>query len=230
MADNLFIDLDKSGAILANTTSLFTGTNAAGGSVNGAVNVVANIADGYGAGTSVTYKPLTDASVYTRMKDSKRANWDGFAVYDLVAPVYVVSQVENSAPTHASATARSRREFHYVGAKLQGGGRGLLGFAEVISYDPHSSIRTHQRYRQDFPFVGLLADSATALASSSNRFDCLSNASAVSPVTWGPVTATTNAAARCRAADSFRRRGCAAAPGRACPAWHPSHGGCPVFG
>jgi hypothetical protein len=98
------------------------------------------------------------------MRDSQNANWDGFAVYDLVAPIYVVSQAASSALTDSNPGAMSRVEYRYVGAKLQGGERGFLGFGEIISYNPQSGIRTNTRYRQDFPFIGRPADTTQALA------------------------------------------------------------------
>ncbi len=91
------------------------------------------------------------------MHDSVNANWGhGSAVYDLIAPVYVVSRVLSSAPVFNDPSASSQVQYHYVGAKLQAGGRGFLGFGEVISYDPQTQIRTNSRYRQDFPFIGML--------------------------------------------------------------------------
>ncbi len=193
--DNLFIDLNAQGAVQATSTKLYSGANVAGGATTAAVNVVTAITDGFGANTALTYKPLTDASVYTRMRDSQNANWGGFAVYDLVAPIYVVSQAASSAPTDSNPGAVSRVEYYYLGAKLQGGGRGFLGFGEIISYDPQSGIRTNTRYRQDFPFIGLPADTTQALASASQKFDHSSNTAASAPVAWGSVTATTAAAA-----------------------------------
>lgn len=195
LADNLFIDFDGAGVLKSSGTRLFSGVNALGGSVTGAFNAIGRFTDGHGASHAVAYKPLTDTSVHTRMKDARRANWGGLAVYDLVAPAYVVSQADSSAPTFASAAARSLREYHYVGAKLQGGGRGFLGFGEVITYDPQAGIRSNSRYRQDFPFTGLLADMLESTATSSTKFARLSNSSATSPVSWGAVTATTSAAA-----------------------------------
>jgi YD repeat-containing protein len=194
MLDSLFIDLNAQGSIQSGTTQLFAGANVAGGPPTSAVNVVSSITDGFAATAAITYKPLTDASVYSRMRDAKSANWGGFAVYDLVAPIYVVSQAQNSAPVYGSSTAASRVEYHYVGAKLQGGGRGFLGFGEVISWDPQSGIRTNTRYRQDFPFIGLPADTTQAKTSSSQKFGRISNTSASAPVNWGSVTATTAAA------------------------------------
>ncbi|HLF31052.1 MAG TPA: RHS repeat-associated core domain-containing protein [Xanthomonadales bacterium] len=191
MLDNLFIDLSAKGKVQSSTTRVYLGQNSvAGGSPANAMNLVSSITDGFGASTVLSYKPLTDASVYTRMSDANRALWGaGSVVYDLVAPVYVVSQAESSAPLYNSPTARSRMEFRYVGARLQGGGRGFLGFGEVISYDPQLGVRTNTRYRQDFPFIGLPSDTTQARVSSSQKLDAISNTAATSPVAWAAVAA-----------------------------------------
>jgi RHS repeat-associated protein len=195
LIDNLFVNRSADGSIQSSSTRLYYGRNSAGGSSTAAINVVSTVSDGFGASTSIRYRPLTDPAVYTRMRDARNALWGGGAVvYDLIAPIHVVSQIESTAPTFASAGSTRRVEYHYVGAKLQGGGRGFLGFGEIISYDPQSGIRSNTRYRQDFPFIGLPADSTQALVSSGQKFDRISNPAATSPVSWGAVTAATAAA------------------------------------
>jgi len=194
MVDNLFIDIDSRGRVDETNTRVYLGRNSAGGSTTQAVNLVTRITDGFGAQTTISYKPLTDTTVYTRMRDAKNADWGkGHAVYDLIAPTYVVSQAQSSAPLFNNTQAVSRIEYHYVGAKLQGGGRGFLGFGEVISYDPQSGIRTNTRYRQDFPFIGMPGDTTQALASSSHKFDPVSNPATSTPLAWSSVSASTAA-------------------------------------
>jgi hypothetical protein len=194
--DQLFVNLSSLGEVQG--TELHLGGNSLSAGSVAAIpsSVVTRIVDGFGAATSISYRPLTDPGVYTRMQDSANANWGkGSAVYDLVAPLYVVSLVERSAPTYASASATSKAEYHYVGAKLQAGGRGFLGFGEVISYDPQSGIRTNTRYRQDFPYIGLPADTSQAKVTSTQKFHTISSTTAVTPVNWGTISATTVAAA-----------------------------------
>ena len=194
MLDNLFIDIDSQGRVHETNTRVYLGQNSAGGSTTQAVNLVTRITDGFSAQTTISYKPLTDAAVYTRMRDAKNADWGkGYAVYDLIAPIYVVSQAQSSAPVLNNAQAVSRIEYHYVGAKLQGGGRGFLGFGEVISYDPQSGIRTNTRYRQDFPYIGLPGDTTQALANSSHKFDPINDPGTSTPVAWLNVSASTAA-------------------------------------
>jgi RHS repeat-associated protein len=191
--DQLFIDwrADGNGA-QSGTTRLRRGKNIITGQTSDAVNVIAQVEDGFGARVEVTHSPLTDSGVYSRMNDSAAANWGrGSVIYDLVVPFYVVSSIENSAPTFANPNATSTLDYHYVGAKLQAGGRGLLGFAEVVEWNPRKQLRKHTRYRQDFPSSGLEADSSIFLSNNAHKFDIYTDISTNIPLSWptvGPFT------------------------------------------
>ncbi len=192
MLDNLCIDINSRGRVHKTKTRVFLGRNNAGGSTTQAMNLVSRISDGFGAQTTISYKPLTDTGVYTRMHDAKNADWgQGYAVHDITAPIYVVSETQRSAPVFNNAHGVSRMEYHYVGAKMQGGGRGFLGFGEIISYNPQTGIRSNIRYRQDFPFIGLQADSMQVLAGSGNKFTAISKPDTSVPVAWSSVSAST---------------------------------------
>ncbi len=155
--DMLLIDNNKKGEIIS--TSLRRGINVSGSRDTEPANVITRITNGFGAVTEISYRPLTDSNVYTRMNDSASANYgNGAPVYDYIAPIYVVAEVSSSSPLYGNPSAKRHAEYHYVGAKIQGGGRGLLGFAETVVYDPQLRIRTNTRYRQDFPFIGLPVD------------------------------------------------------------------------
>ncbi len=78
-------------------------------------------------------------------------------ILELNGPLYVVTDVSSSAPAVASSAgydALSSIEYYYGEAKLQAGGRGLLGFERLKTIDPQSGIKTITNYRQDFPFTG----------------------------------------------------------------------------
>ncbi len=165
--DLLSIDRNKRGEILS--ARMRKGMNVSGSRLVEPANVITAITNGQGMRTEISYKPLTDSGVYSRMHDSVNAVWgNGAVVYDFIAPVYVVSQALSSSPVYNNASAMSQVQYHYVGAKIQAGGRGYLGFGEVISYDPQSQIRTNTRYRQDFPFIGMPLD--TTQVSQCSRF------------------------------------------------------------
>jgi hypothetical protein len=113
---------------------------------------IASITDSSGATTSLTYKPLTDSSVYA--KDTN-AVWP---VRDLrqQGPLYVVSSVSQS---NGAGGSRSSSYF-YSGAKTHMKGGGFLGFRTVQATDDQTGIKTTTSFRQDYPFQGLPSSSA----------------------------------------------------------------------
>ena len=55
-------------------------------------------------------------------------------------------------------SAKSTLFYRYNGAKMQAGGRGILGFREAITIDPNQTggyVTTVTQYAQNFPFAGL---------------------------------------------------------------------------
>ena len=130
------------------------------------------INNGLGNKTDIDYEPLTNSAVYTRSTDANDEDWDlpsGTQTLGKTAPVFdllpsgaqVVASVKSTAPRAAdnapgqvNYAAQSELSYQYSGAKVQAGGRGLLGFQTVRSIDPQSNIWTTTHYRQDFPFIG----------------------------------------------------------------------------
>ncbi len=105
---------------------------------------VRSIETGLGAVTTVSYKPLTDASVYSK---------DSGAVYpymDVQAPLYVVSSVSVSDGLGGSHVT----DYTYAGAKSHQRGGGFLGFRQVVARDAQSGLRNVTAYRQDYPYQG----------------------------------------------------------------------------
>lgn len=139
----------------------------------------------------INYLPLTDSDVYSRMSNSQYAQWgSGHAVYDMIAPIHVVRQVMSSAPTSSAPGGMSERWFHYAGAKIQGGGRGFLGFAEVVSYDAQLNIRTNTRLRQEFPYTGMPGDITRARPGAGRETAPLSDLETLPA--WSTVNASTS--------------------------------------
>jgi RHS repeat-associated protein len=123
-------------------------------------DTITMITNGYGAQTELAYSPLTLKDLYRPDNGTRNAsNWGrGSPVFDLLAPMYVVRTASSSAPQGIDANARSSLHYRYTGAKTQTGGRGFLGFREVVSIDPNQTggyIATTTEYAQNFPFVGL---------------------------------------------------------------------------
>jgi hypothetical protein len=134
-------------------------------------DVITQINNGYGASTQLDYLPLTNRDVYRRDFNSRNTLLYGrdSPVQDLLMPMYVVSRVTSSAPTVANVAGVSTLNYRYAGAKIQGGGRGFLGFREVVTFDGNydgsgaqncgpgqtschmASVST---YAQAFPYIG----------------------------------------------------------------------------
>ena len=204
MVDNLFIDF-RSGLVRGASTLLYPGVNLLTGKSHQAANVISAITDGFGKKIQLRYGALTDPAVHTRLANATEADWGrGSAVFDLVAPVFVVSGISSSAPTANSSSSMSDTEYHYVGARLQAGGRGFLGFAEVIQWSPDSGIRSNTRYRQDFPYVGLPAEILQELSSPAHRTQSLSSLDPGGLHTWPQITSTTPSPGAALAGETIR--------------------------
>lgn len=125
-------------------------------------DVITRITNGLGAKTELTYAPLTSTAVYRRDANSRDGlNWGrGAPVLDFLAPMYVVAKASSSSPQASDANAMASLHYRYAGARVQAGGRGFLGFREIVTFDPNQSdghVATSTVYRQDFPFAGMPA-------------------------------------------------------------------------
>jgi hypothetical protein len=132
-------------------------------------DVLTSITTGLGATTTITFKPLTDPSVYT--KDSG-VNAAVFPVVDVAGAAYAVRQVDFSNGIGGTLSL----QYSYAGAKSHVRGRGFLGFRQVSVKDLQTNIVDTTTYRQDFPFTGLVASQtrvlgAQTLAQSSNTYE-----------------------------------------------------------
>lgn len=118
-------------------------------------NTVTSVKSGLGAVTSLTYAPLTFTSVYYREYSGYNlsSGW-GSPVQDVLSPRYVVEYADSSAPTYSNSNNLSTVRYRYSGFKMQGGGRGALGFDKVYSIDAQTGIETVTTYNQSFPQTG----------------------------------------------------------------------------
>ncbi|CCD94185.1 hypothetical protein BRAO375_3210002 [Bradyrhizobium sp. ORS 375] len=135
---------------MASGTNVFTVT--ADGSTG---DVISRITSGLGATVDVSYSPLTNSGVYTRDSTST------YPVQDLQAPFFVVSRVDASNGVGGTSSST----YNYAGAKIDLTGRGLLGFRQVTVRDLQTGIADTTIYRQDFPYIGMVASAARTLGS-----------------------------------------------------------------
>ena len=142
--------------------------------------MIKGIDNGLGAMTTIRYDSLSRTPNYTQVGAGSATKpelhefyqalngpWTGThalpktgPVLPLRAPVYVVTEVESTAPAagdipgQINADAVSKVSYHYSDARVQASGRGLLGFGSLKTVDEQTGITTVTTYRQDFPFVG----------------------------------------------------------------------------
>ena len=118
------------------------------------------VTNGYGARTEISYAPLTLKDLYRPDTGTRNtANWGrGSPVQDIFGPMYVVDRVSSTSVAGSDPSAKSTLFYRYNGAKMQAGGRGILGFREAITIDPNQTggyVTTVTQYAQNFPFAGL---------------------------------------------------------------------------
>lgn len=114
--------------------------------------LIGTITDGLNKQITVTYKPLTDSSIYTK-GSTANSPANVTIVRDVQSPSYVVATTEAKNPLYTNATA-SRASHAYWFAKAENTGRGFLGFGATEVTDPDTGIVNRTEYRQDFPFIG----------------------------------------------------------------------------
>lgn len=170
---NLIGDFDGDGApdflrVEQAPSSNLYASRAANGTRYHPRDVITEFKNGYDAATDITYQPLTNEGVYQRGGEAgypavqlDNYGW-GSPVFDLIAPMYVVSQVSGSAPVQTVPTNVSTVYYRYAGGLLQAGGRGFLGFYETWSFDGNDRasegnqyIVTVNSYAQNYPFIGM---------------------------------------------------------------------------
>jgi RHS repeat-associated protein len=126
-------------------------------------DLMLSIKDGLDNQIQVSYAALTNSDIY-RQESSPRNVWTvgrGSPVQSFLAPIYAVKSVTSKLPTQADINNSQKVFYRYSGAKLQSGGRGLVGFSEITSFDtnyPNQTLATTTRYYQTFPFVGVPID------------------------------------------------------------------------
>ncbi|MEX1993035.1 MAG: RHS repeat-associated core domain-containing protein [Steroidobacteraceae bacterium] len=105
--------------------------------------------DGFGVAAQYTYRPLTDAGVYTRGSGAT------YPLQDMQSAAQVVSQLAVTDGSGDGTMLPTR--FRYEGLRRHLLGRGSLGFERRKREDVDAGhpLRIEEVRRQDFPFTGL---------------------------------------------------------------------------
>ena len=109
-----------------------------------------------GAVTTLTYKPLTDNTIYIKGSGAV------YPVVDLQAPIYVVSQASSRNGTGGTFNTT----YTYGGAKVDQSGRGFLGFAWQQALNTGTNISSYTEYAQNFPYIGIPTQASSKLGTS----------------------------------------------------------------
>ena len=130
---------------------------------------IRTITSGFGAKTTITYTPMSDSAVYTKGTNGHLLSVDNGPVYDLPGSGYLVSSVSSELPyTDAGGTHHANNtvsvNYHYQGLRIQGGGRGSLGFETIKTTDPQTGVKTVTTYSQVWPTVGMPLRTVRTLA------------------------------------------------------------------
>jgi RHS repeat-associated protein len=115
---------------------------------------------GLGGRTEISYVPSTFNSIYGRRYDAASiVSGRGTPVQDVLLPRFLVSSVESDAPVPSNLANRARIQYRYEGYRMQGGGRGSLGFQRIFTLadgaDATTKLETITEYHQAFPLTGL---------------------------------------------------------------------------
>ena len=120
--------------------------------------LLAKITDNFGVSSEITYKPLTDKSVY-----EKGVNDATPKTVTIQTPMRVVASItkdvgiddENDNPILYTT------EYTYAEARYHTHGRGFLGFRVFESYDVQTQITKTDILHHDFPYTGMTISSST---------------------------------------------------------------------
>lgn len=102
-------------------------------------NLLKSTADSYGNTTTITYKPMTDTSVYTKNDiTGGSAAVSGYDCLSFTAPFKLVSEISSSNGVGSTNSVT----YKYENAKVFKRGRGFLGFSKMTVTDQRTAIQT----------------------------------------------------------------------------------------
>lgn len=143
-------------------------------------DLLQTVTNGLGAMTTITYKPLTDATVYTKGTGAVVPQ------QDFQGPLYVVSQYSTSDGVGGSYPIT----YNYQGARINVQGHGFSGFSQITATDTRTGIITQTTYADttyaNWPLFGLV----TAVTKSYNGATINSQVNTLSYYWYGTAYAT----------------------------------------
>jgi RHS repeat-associated protein len=113
-----------------------------------------SITTGHGATTDISYKTITDDSVYTKEDTA------AYPYRDFQSPLYVVSEYTAG----NGIGGESKISYKYKGLKVHQQGRGLTAFREVSKNNHQTGITSTSYYHQEFPLNGRAEKTETHLS------------------------------------------------------------------
>jgi hypothetical protein len=111
-----------------------------------------------------------------------------FPTLDMIAPIYVVSRLDTGNGIGGTYSST----YSYSGGRIDVRGRGFLGFGQTSIKDLQTNVTDTTNYRQDFPYIGLVASSTRmvgtqTLGLSTNTYQ-FSNASGAASLSVPSIT------------------------------------------
>ncbi|WP_351019105.1 FG-GAP-like repeat-containing protein [Shewanella sp. AC91-MNA-CIBAN-0169] len=106
-----------------------------------AINTITN---GFGVATTVTYKPMTDSSVYVTNFSDADTTTDTFSPH---SGMQLVSKVETQ--SNIGVDGKVSVNYQYGGFLIHKKGRGLLGFQMLKTIDNQTNVVTETKYSQE---------------------------------------------------------------------------------
>lgn len=116
-----------------------------------AVDRLISVDNGAGLVQEVSYKPITDNSIYTKGTGAS------YPQTDMQTPIIVVSQVKSSSGAGAVPQLWQTTTYRYAALRADLKRSGTQGFERVISTNVDTGISVATHYNQQFPLTGLRA-------------------------------------------------------------------------
>ena len=95
-------------------------------------NQLLTITNGLGSTSSISYKPITDNSIYTK------GNSSVYPILDIQNPIYVASSISNDNGIGGNSVVK----YYYKEAKVCVNGKGFLGFGKITNVFNYGTFKT----------------------------------------------------------------------------------------